>query len=186
MNSIKHLKKNKNYDEIIEKPFNFNLQTMSTARRRCRSSLSRPDVVGCGREVAEQVKKTTSVSKTKQKEELPMKLLDDPKISTARQNSRRPHRSHKPLDVAAEMRLKPKRPYCTRRCHHHLSVVPTNLDTKNKERSLQNRGWSPPIDEDRNPPRLHDQKTTKTRQSTAPPAGEARDTIAGVRRLAVS
>jgi hypothetical protein len=73
MNSIKHLKKNENYNEILEKPFIFNLQTMSTARRRCRSSLSRPDVVGCGRKVTEQVKKTTSVSETK-KEELPMKL----------------------------------------------------------------------------------------------------------------
>jgi hypothetical protein len=57
---------------------------MSTARRRCRSSLSRPDVVGYGREVVEGVKKATSVSETKKKEELPMKLLDDPKILTAR------------------------------------------------------------------------------------------------------
>jgi hypothetical protein len=44
-NSTKHPKKNENYNEILEKPFIFNLQTMSTARRRCRSSLSRPDVV---------------------------------------------------------------------------------------------------------------------------------------------
>jgi hypothetical protein len=41
----------------------------------------------------------------KKKEELPMKLLDDPKIPTARRNSRRPHRSHTPLDVDAEMGL---------------------------------------------------------------------------------
>jgi hypothetical protein len=56
------------------------------ARRRCRSSLSWPDLVGCGREVVERVKKTTSVSETKKKEELPMKLLDNPKIPTAKQN----------------------------------------------------------------------------------------------------
>ena len=31
-NSTKHLKKNENYDEILEKPFIFNLQTVSTAR----------------------------------------------------------------------------------------------------------------------------------------------------------
>jgi hypothetical protein len=43
-NSTKHLKKNENYNDIFEKPFIFNLQTVSTARRRCRSSLSRPDV----------------------------------------------------------------------------------------------------------------------------------------------
>jgi hypothetical protein len=79
-NSIKHLKKNKNYNEILEKPFIFNLQTVSTARRRCRSSLSWPDVVGCGREVAERVNKTTSVPEKKKKEEQPMKLLDDPMI----------------------------------------------------------------------------------------------------------
>jgi hypothetical protein len=85
-NSTKHLKKNKNYNEILEKPFIFNLQTMSTARRRCRSSLRRPDIVGCGREVAERVKKTTCILKTKKKEELPMKLLDDPKIPTARRD----------------------------------------------------------------------------------------------------
>jgi hypothetical protein len=80
-----------------------------------RSYLSRPDVVGCGREVAKQVKRTTSDRKTKKKEELVMKLLDDPKIPTARQKPRIPHYSHKPLDVATEMRLKPGRPYCTRR-----------------------------------------------------------------------
>jgi hypothetical protein len=83
-NSTKHLKKNENYNEILKKPFIFNLQTMSTAHRRCRSSLSRHDIIGCGREVAEQVKKTTSVTKTKKKKKLLMKLLDDPKIPTAR------------------------------------------------------------------------------------------------------
>jgi hypothetical protein len=57
---------------------------VSTAPRRYRSSLSRPNVVGCGWEVAERVKKTTSVPKTKKKEELPMKLLDDPKIPIAK------------------------------------------------------------------------------------------------------
>jgi hypothetical protein len=70
-NSTKH-KKNENYNKIVEKPFIFNLQTVSTAQRRCRFSLSRPDVVGCGREVAEWIKKTTSVPKTKKKEEPPM------------------------------------------------------------------------------------------------------------------
>jgi hypothetical protein len=126
-NSTKQLKKNKNYNKILEKPFIFNLQTVSTACRRCRSSVSRPDVVGCGREVTERIKKTTSVSKTKKKEELSMKLLDDPKIPTARRNPRRPHHSHKPLDITAEMRLKSGRPYCTRRRRHHLSATPTNL-----------------------------------------------------------
>ena len=37
-NNRKHLNKNKNYNEILEMPFVFNLQTVSTARRRCRSS----------------------------------------------------------------------------------------------------------------------------------------------------
>jgi hypothetical protein len=104
-NSTKHPKKNEYYNEILENPFIFNLQTVWTARRR--SFLSRPDVVGCRREVAERVKKTTSVPKTKKKEELPMKLLDDPKIPTARRNPQRPHHSHKPLDVAVEIGLKP-------------------------------------------------------------------------------
>jgi hypothetical protein len=45
--------KNKNYIEILEMPFIFNIKTVSTARRRCHTSHSRPDVVGCGREVAE-------------------------------------------------------------------------------------------------------------------------------------
>ena len=61
-NSTKHLNKNKNYNEILEIPFVFNLHTVSTERRRCRSSLSRPDVVDCGREVAERFYKTTSVN----------------------------------------------------------------------------------------------------------------------------
>jgi hypothetical protein len=54
------------------------------------------------------------------------------------------HHSHKPLDDAAEMGLKPRRPYCTRRRRHHLSVAPTNLDPKNKERSPQNKGGALP------------------------------------------
>jgi hypothetical protein len=102
-NSTKQSKKNENYNEILEKPFIFNLQTVSTARHRCCFFLNRRDVVGCGREVAERVKKTTSVPEMKKKEELPMKLLDDPKIPTARQNPQRPNHSHKPLDVAIEM-----------------------------------------------------------------------------------
>jgi hypothetical protein len=96
MISTKYPKKNKNYNEILEKPFIFNLQTVSTARHRCRSSLSWPAVVCCGRKVIERVKKTTFIPKMKKKEELPMKLLDDPKIHTARRNSR--------------TRLKPGRP----------------------------------------------------------------------------
>jgi hypothetical protein len=99
-NITKHVKKNKNYNEILQKPLIFNLQTVSTVHHRC------PDVVGCRREVAEQVKKTTSVPETK-KEELPMKLLDDLKIPIARRNPRRPYHSHKPLDVATEVGLKP-------------------------------------------------------------------------------
>jgi hypothetical protein len=71
---------------MLEKPFNFNPQTVSTAHRCCRSILSQPDVVGCGQKVAERVEKTASVLKTKKKEELPMKLLDDPKILIARRN----------------------------------------------------------------------------------------------------
>jgi hypothetical protein len=105
---------------------------VSTARRRCRSSLSRPDIVGCGQEVTERVKKTTSVLETKKNEELSMKLLDDPKIPTARRNPRRPHHFHKLLDVAAEMGLKLRRPYCTRRRHHHLSVALQTLSLKTK------------------------------------------------------
>jgi hypothetical protein len=130
-NSTKHAKKNENYNEILEKPFIFNLQTVSAARRCCRSSLSRLDVVDCGREVVEQVKKTTSIPETKKKEELPMKLIDDPKIPIARRNPRRPHHSHKPFDVTAEMGLKPERPYCTRHRHHRLNATSTNLNPKN-------------------------------------------------------
>jgi hypothetical protein len=170
-NSTKHPKKNKNYNEILEKPFIFNLQIVSTARRRCRSSLSQPDVVGCGQEVAEWVMKTTSVSETKKEKELVMKLLDDPKIPTARRNPQRPHHSHKPLDVAAEMGLKPRRPYCTRRRHHHLNATSTNLGPKNGERNPQSREWNPPTDEDRDPPRLYDSKVTETGRSAAAPAG---------------
>jgi hypothetical protein len=64
-----------------------------------------------------------------------MKLLDDPKIPIARWNPQRPNHSHKPLDVADKMGLKPARPYCMRCRHHHLSAAPTNLDPKNGERS---------------------------------------------------
>jgi hypothetical protein len=66
-----------------------------------------------------------------------MKLLDDPKIPTTRWNPRRPHHSHKPLDVTAEMGLKPGKPYCTRRRHHHLSAASTNLDLKTKNEALK-------------------------------------------------
>jgi hypothetical protein len=145
MNSIKHPKKNKNYNEILEKPFIFNLQTVTTVHRCCRSSLCRTDVVGCGREVVERVKKTTSVPKTKKKKkEVPMKLLVDPKIPTAKRNPRRPQHSHKPLDVAAKMRLKPGRPYCTRRRHHHLSAALQTLILKIKNEALKTGGGALP------------------------------------------
>jgi hypothetical protein len=65
--STKHLNKKKKYNEALKMPFVFNLQTMSTARRRCRFSLSRLDVVGCGQEDAKRIKKTTSVLETKKK-----------------------------------------------------------------------------------------------------------------------
>jgi ppGpp synthetase/RelA/SpoT-type nucleotidyltranferase len=66
-NSIKYLNKKENYNEILEMSFVFNLQTMSIAFRRCRSSLSQPDIVGCRREVTGRVKKTTSVLETRKK-----------------------------------------------------------------------------------------------------------------------
>jgi hypothetical protein len=67
-NSTKHFNKNKNYVKILKMPFIFNLQTVSTAHRRCRSSQSHVvDVIS----VLE-----------KKKDEPPMKLLDDPKILT--------------------------------------------------------------------------------------------------------
>jgi hypothetical protein len=106
---------------------------MSTVHRCCRFSLSRPDIGGCGREVTKHIKKTTSVPETKKKEKLPMKLLDDPNIPTTRRNPQRPHHSHKPLDIAVEIGLKPRRPYWTRRRQHHLNTTPTILDPKNKE-----------------------------------------------------
>jgi hypothetical protein len=74
-----------------------------------------------------------------------MKLLDDPKIPIARRNPRRPHHSHKPLDVAVEMGLKPRRPYCTRHRHHHMCVVPTNLDHKTKKEALKTGGGALPL-----------------------------------------
>jgi hypothetical protein len=86
MNSTKHFKKNKNYNEILEQPFIFNLDTVSTARHRRRFSPNRPAVVDCGWEVAERVKKTTSVMEMKKKVELSRKLHDDPKIPTARRD----------------------------------------------------------------------------------------------------
>jgi hypothetical protein len=102
------------------------------ARRCCRSSLNLPDVVGCGREVDELVKKNTFGPETKKKEELSMKLLDDPNIPTAKRKPRRPHHTCKSLDVAAKMGLKPGIPYCTRRRHHQLSAAPTTLTLKRR------------------------------------------------------
>jgi hypothetical protein len=37
------------------------------ARHRCRTSMNRPDIVDCGQKISEQVKKTTSVTETKNK-----------------------------------------------------------------------------------------------------------------------
>jgi hypothetical protein len=156
MNSLKHPKKNEIYSEILEKPFIFNLHTVSTTRRRCRSS----DVVGCEREAIERFKKV----------ELSMKLLDDPKIPIARRNPCRPHHSNKPLDVAIEMGLKPGRSYCMRRCHHRPSATPTNLDPQNGEQSPQSMGWSPPTTEGRDPPRLYGPNVTETGRSAVAPA----------------
>jgi hypothetical protein len=69
-------------------PFIFNLRTVSTARRHCHSSQSRPDVVGCGQpEVAERAQKATSVLETKTKDEPPMKLVEDPKIPHGQKKS---------------------------------------------------------------------------------------------------
>jgi hypothetical protein len=60
------------------------------------------------------------------------------------------------------MRLKPWRPYCMRRRHHHLDTAPTNLNPKNWEQNPQNRGRSLPTEVGRDPPWLHDPKTTET------------------------
>jgi hypothetical protein len=64
-NNTNHLNENENYNEIIEMPFIFNFQTVSTVRHRCQSSLRWPGVVGCRWKVAELVKKTTSVPEMK-------------------------------------------------------------------------------------------------------------------------
>jgi hypothetical protein len=109
---------------------------------------------------------------------MPMKVLDDPKIPTAIQNPRRPHHSHKSLDVSAEMGLKPRRPYCTKRRHHYLNAAPTNLNPKNEEWSPQNRGRSPPTDEGRDTRHLHGPKTTEMRRSAAPAGCRNSDAIA--------
>jgi hypothetical protein len=85
-NNIKYLNKNENYIEILEMPFSFNLQTVSTAHRRCRTSHSRHGVVSCRREVDERTHKATSAPKTKKKVEPLMKFLDDPKIPIARRS----------------------------------------------------------------------------------------------------
>jgi hypothetical protein len=73
-----------------------------------------------------------------------MKFLDDLKIATARRNPRRPHHSHKPLDVADEMGLKPGRPYCTRRHHHHLSAALQTLTLKTNNEALKTGGRALP------------------------------------------
>jgi hypothetical protein len=89
--------------------FVFNLQNMSTVRHRCRSYMSPPGIVGCGRKV-ERVKKPTSIPETK-KESPPMKLHGNPEISPVRRSSQEPHHSQKLVDVAIKMGLKPGRLY---------------------------------------------------------------------------
>jgi hypothetical protein len=83
--------------------------------------------------------------KSKNKEELSLKLLDDPKIPRGRQNPRRPHHSHKPLNIAADIGLKLRRPYCMRRRHHHLKGAPTNLNLKTENETLKRAGVLPLI-----------------------------------------
>jgi hypothetical protein len=102
------------------------------ARHRCRSSLSRPDVVGCGREVAERVKKTTSILETK-KEQPSIKLHGDPEIPTSRRSPREPLCSHKLLDVIVGMGPNPCRVYWRRYRRHHLSATPPNQNPITRE-----------------------------------------------------
>jgi hypothetical protein len=66
-----------------------------------------------------------------------------------------------PLDVTAEMELKPRKPYYTRHRYHHLNAASTNFNPKNWEWSPQNRGRSPPTDEGRDPACLHGPKATE-------------------------
>jgi hypothetical protein len=129
-NSIKHLKKNENYNEILEKPFIFNLKTVLTACRRCRSCVSRLEVVGCGREVTERVKKTTSIPKMMKKEELSLKLLDDPKIPTATRNPRKTTPLSQASRRCRQDGVEMGRPYYTRRRRHHLQTL--TLKTENE------------------------------------------------------
>jgi hypothetical protein len=69
----------------LKKPFIFNLQNVSTVRRRCRTSLCQPDIFGVGWEITEWIEKTTYVPGTK-KDKLTMKPLDGLKILTARRS----------------------------------------------------------------------------------------------------
>jgi hypothetical protein len=120
-------------------PFIFNLQTMSTMYCRCRTSQSRPGIIGCGQEVAERAPKATTVLETKQKDEPTMKILDDLKIPTARRIPRWPHHSHKILDVTAKMAQKPRRLYWRRCRHHHIWALPHQTFTLKLE-----KGYIPP------------------------------------------
>jgi hypothetical protein len=63
-NSTKHLTKTKIVLKSLRCPSS---STASTARRRCRSSESRPDIVGCGQKVAERAQKATYVPEIKKK-----------------------------------------------------------------------------------------------------------------------
>jgi hypothetical protein len=82
-----------------------------------------------------------------------MKILDDPKIPTARRSPWWPHHSHKLLDVAIEMGLKPGRIYWRRCRRHHLGAAPPILDPRNrKTHPPANKGWDPPC--------IHGLKTT--------------------------
>jgi hypothetical protein len=68
LNSTNNLNKRKSYNEILEMFYIFNLQTMLTSCRRCRSSVSWSNIVGCGWEVADRVNKTASVPEMRKKE----------------------------------------------------------------------------------------------------------------------
>jgi hypothetical protein len=103
-----------------------------------------------------------------------MKLLDDPKIPTARRNPQRAHHTHKLLDGAVKMGLKPAKHYCTRRRHHHLSAAPTGtLKTKNEAPKTEKR--SPPADDSHNLPHLHGPKATEAARSKAAARWEAEE-----------
>jgi hypothetical protein len=76
---------------------------------------------------------------------------DNSKIPTARRGPSWPHHSHRILDIAIEMGLKPRRLYWRRSRRPHLSATPPNLHPKTTKQS-------PPIDGGQDPPYLHGPK----------------------------